>query len=266
MFSRMLPFRGKVAVEWINAGLDIDGIQTKLPEGWLDGVDVYFEESQAGAPATRRALRALLPGTCEIRGFPTSSMRALWPFLGKDDRLTPEPPLYNGGRYMDPDAVAASLVHPEITDDALFDMYMEITESAPLDLDALYAADLTRWEAEDVGRDVCLAPFIDTYFRDEILFAAPYERGTPIVLEVARQLLAAPALREICDLDTAIAGLERLAHGWRAEGRALPVHPRVAKHFGLTWWSPDMKYGLGHNSYTFREYTIRYLRWSPWLV
>ena len=265
LFGRMLPFRDKVAVRWLDAGQDPGAIQNQLPEGWLEGADLYFEETQAGAAATRDAVRAALPAHCEVRTFPTSSMRAFWPFLGRDDRLVPEPPLYGAGRYPDTDAVAASLANPAMTDAALFDLYMEITETAPLDLDALYAADMAQWEAEDASRDVCLAAFIDFHVRDRCLFAAPHERATPVVTEIARQLLASTALRQVCDLDTALEGLYRLTHGWHAEGRALPIHPRVARHFKLSWWSPDATYKLGSNAFTFREAVIRTMRWSPWL-
>jgi hypothetical protein len=261
----MLPFRGKIVVRWLDAGQAFSAIQKQLPDGWLEDADLYFEETQAGAPATHDALRAALPRHCEVRTFPTNSMRAFWPFLGRDDRLVPEPPLYGAGRYPDTDAVAASLANPAMTDDALFDLYMEMTEAAPLDLDALYAADLARWEAEDSGRDVCLAAFMNDRVRDRCLFAAPHERATPVVTEIARQLLAAPILRQICDLDTALEGLHRLTLGWRAEGRALPIHPRVARHFNLAWWSPDATYKLGSNAFTFREAVIRTMRWSPWL-
>ena len=266
LFGRMLPFRDRLKIEWINAGMDIGAIRSRLPDGWLHGTDIYFEESMVGNAATKRDVRELLPAVAEIRTFPTSTVRALWPFHGPDPRLVAEPPIYNGGRYVDPDRIAAALANPMLTDDALFDMYMEITEAAPLDLDAMYAADLRRLAVEEKGHDVQMTPFVAAHFQDEMLFAAPHERCTPIVKEVARQLLATPMLREICDLDTALAGLDRLTTGWRAHGRALPVHPRVARELKLSWWSPDRLYELGHNSFTFRDYFIRYMRWSPWLA
>ncbi len=265
LFARMIPMRGKVSVQWLNASVPVDRLRARLPERWLDGADAYFEEVMVGEIAVRQGIRSVLPTACQIRTFPTSAMHALWPFQGRDARLVPEPPLYNSGRYFEGDPIAASLTDPTMTDDALFDMYMEQTEAAPIDLDGLYAADRGRWEAADRDSDVRLAAFLDAGFRDRIMFAAPYERGTPIVREVARQLLETPVLREVCDLETALAALDRLTLGWRAEGRALPVHPRVAWHFGLNWWSPDMRYRWQNNDFTFREHIIRYIRWSPWL-
>ena len=265
ILTRLPPFRGKLEVEWINPGVGLDGLRARLPDDWLAGVDAYFEEI-VGDAETKRGLRSLLPPNCDIASFPSPHMRALWPFHGRDARLVPEPPLYNGGRYTEPDAVAAAIADPTMTDDALFDAYMAETDAMPLDLDALNATDRARWEQEERGCRVKIADFIQTRFRSDTVFAAPYERGTPLVTEIARQLLATPVLRDICDLDTALAGLAQLTIGWQAADRALPVHPRVARHFGLSWWAPDMAYRIGHNMFTFREYTIRYLRWSPWLA
>ncbi len=266
LLARMRPYRQRLKVEWINAGMDLDAIRTRFPDGQLTGTDIYFEESMVGHAATRQGVRAMLPVSADIRTFPTSNIRVLWPFHGPDPRLVPEPPIYNGGRYVDPDRIAAALANPALTDDALFDLYMETTEAAPLDLPAMYAADLERLAMEEKGLDIRLAPFVAAHFHDEMLFAAPHERCTPIVREVARQLLATPTLRAIGDLETALAGLDRLTTGWRAHNRALPIHPRVARTLGLAWWSPDRQYPQGHSSFDFREYFIRYMRWSPWLA
>ena len=260
--SRLLryiaPFHDRLDIRCIDTG------QAPPTDGWLENASAYFEETSAGTGETKAAIAASLPGFCERRQFPTGSLYALWPFIGRDKRRVPEPPFYPQGRYPEPDAVAASLARSELDDDALFDLYMTVTETVPLDLNAMLAADLDRLRAED--RDVALAPFVEARLRDTMLFAAPNERCAAVVKEIVRQLLATPSLAEIAAPEAAMAELERLTLGWRAHARAVPVHPRVARHFGLTWWSPDQLYRLGHNSFSFRDYTIRYLRWSPWLV
>ena len=252
------PFRDRLDVRFIDTG--------KAPpaDGWLDGAAIYFEESTAESGDTKAAIRAVLPRFCERRQFAAARLHALWPFLGRDKRRAPEPPFYRDGRYVDADGVAATLAGSDLDDDTLFDLYMTVTETAPLDLDAMFAADLDRLRAED--RDVTVAPFVAANIRDTMLFAAPTERCGAVVKEIVRQLLTTPALTEIASPEDAMAGLERLTQGWRAHAREWPVHPRVARHFGLTWWSPDRLYQLGRNSFSFRDYTIRYLRWSPWLV
>ncbi len=258
LLRHMAPFRDRLDLRYIDTGA------APPADGWLDGVSVYFDEFAAGDGVVKAAIANALPHYCERRQFPTASLHALWPFVGRDKRRVPEPPFYRDGRYLEPDGVAASLAGSDLDDDALFDIYMTVTETVPLDLDAMLAADLGRLRAED--RDVAVAPFIGAHIRDDMLFAAPNERCTAVVKEILRQLLATPSLAEVVEPGEAMAGLDRLTLGWRAHGREVPVHPRVARHFGLTWWSPDRLYQLGRNSFSFRDYTVRYLRWSPWLV
>ena len=266
ILTRLPPLKGRISYLRIDPGPDIDTIVARLPPRHLETADVYFEESMVGNADTRRRLRESLPGRCDFRSFPTPHMTAQWPFLGRDDRLVPDPPVYNGGRYANTDRIAARLAGIEMTDDALFDAYMEMTEADPVDMDAQFAADMRRWQAEDERHDVKLSAFIEREFRAQRLFTTPNERGTGIVREVADQLLQAPLLRDIVDPTVMRAALDRLTHGWLASRQELPVHPRAARHFGLSWWDPDMRYRMLGTHFTFREYIVRYIRWSPWLA
>jgi hypothetical protein len=49
--------------------------------------------------------------------------------------------------------------------------------------------------------------------------------------------------------------------GWRHE---LPVHKRVAEHFGLAWWSPEFRYCWQNNKRTYREHILDIVRWVQW--
>ena len=259
------PLRDRVRVQRLDVGASVEAIRSALPDRFLEGADLYFEESLVGSAQVKGGIRSALPASCEIRTFPTTYVRVLWPFHGRDDRLVPEPPVYNGGRYSHTDPIAASLAGTEMTDDALFDAYMELSEAAPLDLDAIYATDVERWRREDGLCDIQLAPFIEANFRDQYLFTTPNERGTPIVREIALQAIDMLAAMGAADAPALHQALAKLLHGWRASKHAVPVHPRVGRHFGLGWWSPDMRYRMLANEFTFRDYIIRYIRWSPWL-
>ena len=233
------PLRDRVLVETFDAALQA---------GALDRTDLYIEESRFGDTATTQGMRALLPPSCEIRTFPASTMQALWPFQDRDA-----------------DPIAASLAGTEMTDDGLFDAYMDLTEAAALDLDAMLAADRAAWRADDAACNVQLASFIDSRFRDRCLFAAPQERETPIIREIARQLLDTLAGFGAGDAATLHTALDRLLSGWHASNHAVPIHPRVARHFQLDWWAPDMRYRMSGNEVTFRDYVLRTIRRSPWL-
>lgn len=259
-------FRDRLSIQRIDPTSSIDGIRGRLPDRWLETADVYFEESMVGDANTRRAIRNALPERCDARSYPTPSMRFLWPFLGPDDRLVAEPPTHNGGRYPNGDRIAARLAGLEgITDDGLFDAYMEQTADAKLDLDADLAADLARWEADDGRHDVKVTPAIRAQFRDQRLFVAPHERAAPVIRAIARQLLETPTLMNAFDLNAMQAAVDHVTRNWSVSRQELPVHPRVAAHFRLGWWSPETRYRILGNRFTFREYIIRYIRWSPWM-
>ena len=113
--------------------------------------------------------------------------------------------------------------------------------------------------------DVALGDFLEHHFRERYLFTAPDERGGDIVREIARQLAVGSPLQDIFGAEQLTEALDRLTSGWHPAPRALPVHPRVARHFGLRWWTPDMVYKIRGNDLTFRDYTLRYIRWSMWL-
>jgi len=219
-----------------------------------------------GDPNTRRAIRAALPARCDTRTYSTPTMRCLWPFMGLDSRLVPEPPLYNGGRYPNTDAVGARLAAlPALSDDALFEAYMALTSDPGLDLDAGLAVDVARWEAEDSRHDIKLTSVMRYLFREQRVFVAPHERGAPVVREITLQLLRTPMLLNAFDADKMRAAVDHITRNWSASRQELPVHPRVAAHFGLNWWSPELRYRLHGNRFTFRDYIVRYIRWSPWM-
>jgi hypothetical protein len=266
ILSRLPPLRKRLQVERIDPSQDIETIVARLPSQRLPTADIYFEESMVGNGETKRALRAELSGRCDFMSFPTPHMTAIWPFLGRDDRLAPEPPIYNGGRYSNTDRIAAGLAGLEMTDDALFDAYMDLTETADIDLDANLARDLARWQAEDARHDVKLSAFLHGQFRARRLFTTPHERASAVLQETTLQLFATPTLRDACDAATLRIALDRLTRGWIGSRQELPVHPRVAIHFGLQWWAPDLRYRMLGNKFTLRDYIVRYIRWSPWLA
>lgn len=265
IFSRIAPLRNKVRVERLDVGMSADAIQGRLPPRWLESADFYFEESRVGSALVKDSLRSVLPPDCVVRTFSTSGCHSLWPFRGRDERLVPEPPVYNGGRYSHTDPIAASLAGLSLTDDALFDAYMELTDAAPLDLDLLLSNDIAQWKTDDRACDVQIAGFIESNFRERQLFTTPHERAMPIVRDIVRQLAERSGLADRVGTEALTEGLDNLLNGWRGSHQGLPVHPRVARHFGLQWWSADMRYRMLGNDFTFREFILRYIRWSPWL-
>jgi hypothetical protein len=133
------------------------------------------------------------------------------------------------------------------------------------DLDALFAVDLAAWRTSDQTFDVKIADFVEQTCRTERPFSSPVVRGPIMLRHYAQQLLNTPRIRALADPGGVAAELDALLSAYIGTRQELPVNPLVARHFDLAWWSPDMRYRLGGNRQTFREYVIDYLRWCPWL-
>ena len=67
-------------------------------------------------------------------------------------------------------------------------------------------------------------------------------------------------------METVTAELDALLEGFVPWDVELPITPRVARHFGLTWWRPDMKYRWFNNYRTQRQYTLDYIQWVRWRI
>ena len=71
-------------------------------------------------------------------------------------------------------------------------------------------------------------------------------------------------VRDIVRPETVAAELDALLEGYTGWQEEVPVHKRVADHFKLAWWSPDMKYRWHNNLRTYREHILDTIRWVQW--
>ncbi len=78
------------------------------------------------------------------------------------------------------------------------------------------------------------------------------------------QILDDSRLRDIASPATLSAEVDALLDGFAGLQQEVPVHKRIASHFGLAWWSPDMTYRCANNRRTHREYILDYIRWTQW--
>ena len=87
----------------------------------------------------------------------------------------------------------------------------------------------------------------------------------PLLLrEMVDQLLSDALVRDMVPLETLSAELDTVLDGYAGWQEELPVHRRIANHFNLSWWSPDMTYRWMNNLRTHREYVLDYIRWVQW--
>jgi hypothetical protein len=149
-------------------------------------------------------------------------------------------------------------------DDVVYLMYDMTAAQDPMDLDEIYANDLRRWRAEGRKTDMQLANFIESHLATDRVFVASNLPGPLLLREMVDQVLDDGMLRDLVDPATLAAELDILLDGYAGQQEEIPIHSRVASHFGLAWWSADFKYRWMNNLRTHREYILDYIKWVQW--
>lgn len=264
VISKLPSLRGRFGIRFLNRSLPLEDAVQNLPPGTLETMQFCWIELNAGTPDKRDPLRQRLPAGCTVRTFYTPNIRSLWPFQAPDNRALVEPGRYTPSRYPYGDRLAQRLAPMNMPDDVLCTMYDLAAEQELLDLDEIFANDLRRWRAEGKKSDMQLADFIERHMSTSRVFIAPDREAPPLLREIVNQVLDDGVVRDIVSAETLSAELDALLDGFTGPQEELPVHKRIANHFNLLWWSPEMKYRWANNRRTHREYTLDYIRWVQW--
>ncbi len=264
VIGKLPSLKGRFGIRFFDLTRSPDQPEECLPPENLATMRVCWLQLNAGTSDTRDLFRRQLQTDCIVRTFYTPIMHALWPFQGRDARAVPEPGRYHPSRYPHGDRLAQSLAAMSLPDDVIYLMYEMSAEQEPLDLDDLFANDLRRWRAESRKSDMRLANFIETNISTSRLFIAPNRVGPRLLREMVDQVLDDAFVRDIARRETLSAELDALLEGYTGWQEEMPVHERVAKHFNLNWWSPDLKYRWMNNQRTYRDYILDSIKWVQW--
>jgi hypothetical protein len=215
-----------------------------------------------------RELQRFVPASAIYVRFPHLSLNCLWPLQGHDPRLIPEH-LYPGGRYPYTD-VAGVQLHGEslnLSDEELYEAYLELSARLLPDLEEKWKLDELRWQALDAHCDVKVAKFIRAKFKRERLFYSPEMPCATLLTYIAEHLMG--SLLPTMQLQPS--GLYRefstYVHGYQDMfNDQTPIHPSVLKAFNVPGVSLDFEYRREYSKRTFREHIVDYIRWTPWFA
>lgn len=266
IIGKLPSLRGCVGLRVIDFATPLDERIATLPPATLDTASFCWIDNRAGTANDRDGLRARLPEGCATFTFLTPHLRALWPFLTIDPRARPEPGRYADARYPQGDRIAMQFANANIPDDVVWLMYEAAAEQEPVDLDAALDEELRHMIRDEAAADIRMADYIRAHLGTSRLFLTPYLPNVPLIREIAARLLDIPPLRDVVRGDVLREELDALLEGFVPWDVELPVHPRVARHFGLNWWTPEMTYRWFNNYRTRRQYTLDYIRWVPWRI
>ncbi len=254
--------RNRVACHYVNTDRGPDAVPP--PEDALRSAALCWEESGGNQDSAWPEWRRMLPADCTVRRFASPRITALWPFQGPDPRRVPEAVLYPTGRYPFGDRIACRLAYLQLPDDVMLLLYQSMTETEMPDLEALLDVDRASWRHLDATHDVQLADFIVENLRRYRLFFAPTIPTGEILRHVVLQLVAGSPVEALCEPAKLRRDLDFLLTGYIGRCEELPIDPRVARRLGLAWWDPGMRYRWHSNRWTFEEYALRCIKWTPW--
>jgi hypothetical protein len=264
MISKLPSLKRRFGIRFLDLSKPLEEATKSLPPGTLDTMQFCWVDLSAGRPETRDPLRQRSAAGCTVRTFYAPIIRSFWPFQAPDARAVLEPGRHQPSRYPYGDRLAQRLAALNMPDDVLYLMYDISAEQEPLDLDEMFANDLRRWRAEGRKTDMQLADFIERHISTSRLFKAPDRAGPPLLREMTDQILDDHPIRDIASPETLSAEFDALLDGYVGVQQEVPVHKRIAKHFKLSWWSPDMTYRWMNNRRTHRDHILDMIRWAQW--
>lgn len=256
-------FAGDIVFKWIPAHkVTAADWETLYGPEFMRDVITVWEQVESGQPtANRSALHQRLPAGCETVRFPPLSALFLWPFSGNDPRVAADP-----DRYPWPDSIGAVLSTETLSDDALFDKYMEVTAERMPDLNRRLRIDVGRWTATDALAAIKMAEWVEQNFRTTKLFHTSGHITAAITGLLFKQLIRSTRNLDRQRIGSALAETDTLLRRHQGQDfECVPIHPLVAEGLGLTWYDPDARYRWHGHDWTFRQYILHYIRWAPYL-
>lgn len=234
---------------------------------FMSNVEFVWEQIGPDYPDDRAELHARRPPGAKVITFPSFSMLSLWPLVGSDPRIRREP-RYPDGRYAQPDFVAAELgADPDLaewSDDAVFARYMEASAKQMPNLDRRLGLDVAKWRQRDSESEITITEYlVESFRRVQLFHALDHLTGPPLGFILKR--LCGRTFAGTADLDQInrdVDGMLKFYMG--ADYVQTPVHPLVARHFGLEWYDPQAIYRYYSNEWTYRDYVVRLVRNAPY--
>ncbi len=205
-----------------------------------------------------------LPDGVPVYRFPVVSGAFLWPFSGRERPGNKNVPIRPGGSY--PAQLGDSWLNRMIRDgvdaEEATRQYLALDVATVTDFDRLYRITLAKQRRMDDALGFQVASIIDEHFRDEPLFLTAYHPGMRIMKHLAVTVFRAMGVDEAI-----VDRMGRLfRHDLSLPLSEVPIHPSIARHFGLRFVTPDKPYRF-HNegAYTFEEWAHRYMEgaWNP---
>jgi tetratricopeptide (TPR) repeat protein len=252
-FNRFVaPFTGERAFH-VPAFRDNDEAHRAALERADVIVELVFDFSRRSDPAD-------LGLTAPVIAAPYVNCQFLWPYAYEAHPRSARSEFSDSGPYpiQLSDAFLNRLMREGVPEEEAAARYLDLDINQKVRLDRRLEMTLALQRQRDEKTGFAVADLMERYFREEPIFLTPYHPNRRIFLHVVERCFARLGVAEHL-----IARLPRLIRRSLFLQDALPVHPRLAAHFGLVWANEATRYPFWlDGDFTFAEFIGRYLRFD----
>ncbi|HVA26690.1 MAG TPA: WcbI family polysaccharide biosynthesis putative acetyltransferase [Candidatus Baltobacteraceae bacterium] len=214
---------------------------------------MLFEQYDANAPFPSPEK---LPRQAHRVTFPAADLHLLWPLGSVNPANLPEPPRYPHGRFVYGDAAVIRQIQGGATAEEALAYYLERSEQDLPPLDKFLRLEQARLAQRDARCDVKVSPLIFDRFQSERLFWTINHPTHALLRELINAILAKAA-----SLEPRLARVrldnEYFKKHFASEvlgAIAVPIHPKVAEYFVLSWYDPNERWTYYGDTRTYEAY------------
>jgi organic radical activating enzyme len=227
-----------------------------LSEEELRGTELFvyqpLDENWGWGDLSTDKLLARLPKNCRSVSLPALNFVGFWPFLANDKR-NEKSEQYPFGKYFYGDGFVLDRLREGMSKEQIVAEYMTTDLNQVVDLDKLLEREIAKVRKAEAQTDVKVADFIERNFRRLRLFNTVNHPRDVLSMFLFFEVLSVLQL-PIPSQPEFYNGLPK----YFAEQES-PIHPFIARHFGLEFINADTRYNHLGERLTFLEYIENYI-------
>jgi hypothetical protein len=200
-----------------------------------------------------------IPGHVSKISVPQPGFWSLWPFHCSDPRnAQADRPRNRYGTlpsFAYGDTYVQRLLKQGLPPDEVVSRYLAVDLATEIDLDNLLRGSIARLERQDRGSTVKIAAFVNDNFRSKQLFQTINHANNRLNHYMANQALEQLQCEAVPE--SALESVTEIIE------RPSPVHPSIARHYGISYIDEDTRYPIDEvRNLTFAEYIDDYVRYE----